>query len=161
MRVAGRGIDGTAKPIRTDNSGNVGTVYSGGLSGTHIKNRIGELPGGNHTEEFLVVQKESIIHSIHFMFDREDRRIFAYFDLWNGQNLADGSHFRRYNFLTSPSTQTGAIRPGNLENNQLFIENGLNVYLQQPLHVKGFRIHLINNTNEAVNLACQVVWSEV
>src|SRR5690554_6470925 len=127
MRVAGRGVDGNAKPIRTDNSGNVGVVYNGGLSGTHTKNRIGELAGGNHTEEFLVVQKESIIHSLRFIFDRDVADVRAFFDLWNGQNLEDGTHFKFYNIITSPTSSTGAIRPGTLENNHLFVANGLNV----------------------------------
>ena len=160
MRIAGRGIDGTAKPIRTDNSGNMGTIYTGGLSATRTTHRINGLSGGTE-EEFLVVQQEAIIHNLQFFFDREDLGVRAYLDVWNGQNLADGTHFRPYTFLTSPSSATGVITPGNMLYNNLFVENNNVIYLVQPLHLKGFRIRLRNNLSDQVNLGCNILWSEV
>ena len=153
--------NGTAEPFQGDANKNVKVRNAGGLTSTKREFRLGELEPTESEYYFITIEKESIIQNLQFMFDRDDVDVFARLEFWGTLGSGEVSHWRAYPILRSPTSVTTNIRPGTLEYDNLFIANENNVYLQEPLHVKGFRIRLENRKNEPVNLSCSVLWSEV
>ena len=161
IRNALRNPLGVARPVRGDIDDNLMIRNAGGLTSTRSDFRIGKLDPTENEYYFLTVKKESIIQKLQFMFDRDDADVFARLEFWRVLDVGEESHWGAYPILTSTKTATGNIRPGVLEHDNLFIAIDNDVYLQEPLHVKGFRIRLENLKNEPVNLSCSILWSEV
>lgn len=153
--------NGTAEPFQSDANKNVKVRNAGGLTSTRSDFRIGKLDPTENEYYFLTVEKESVIQKLQFMFDRDDADVFVRLEFWRVLDAGEESHWSSYPVLLSTTSATTNIRPGVLEHDNLFIAIDNNVYLQNPLHVKSFRIRLENRKNEPVNLSCSVLWSEV
>ena len=157
IRNAGRGDDGLAKPISTNNSGNIRTSK---IKETKRARYMDDIPSGE-TITLVDTDKEVIVHSLICRFTNDSiSQEFFQVNIGNGPaSLTSYSVFRGGGFSTF-------IVPSDCVYDSLF-ETLVNepgervVQLKNELHVKGLKISLRNRGNNPNRLRILCFYSEV
>lgn len=139
LRIAGRSGSGLAKPLKTDENGNLQTKEVGSVIGTKAYSGV---PVVNPTERRVLinVEKECVIESLWIEFQTDgigDQTIEF--------ELLENGVYTMYRIPLSPGTYTAWITPSTIEYDPLFavIVNDSTrkiIKLDKPLRVKGFKL---------------------
>lgn len=160
IRNAGRGDDGLAKPISTNNAGNIRTSQ---IKETKRLRHIDDVPSGE-TITLVDTDKEVIIHSLVCHFSN-DIIIEESLQMWFGTGTTSQTAYS----IFAPEIERGhssyiipsyCIYDGLLET--LVNEPGKRiVQLKNELHVKGLKIGLTNRGDNPNKMKLMCVYSEV